>query len=135
MQAEVLRFFRSAKNLPQKAIADVLGKSQPYYSDLENGINKLGLDDAEKLAVFYGVSAAIFTNDKQPILNNNIGEHSKGIGVIAEHYNEAGKELVQPLLEKIDTLLNLLAEEKKVLAQERKELLVVFNKLADKLTN
>jgi transcriptional regulator with XRE-family HTH domain len=133
MQAEVLRFFRSSKNLPQKAIADILGKSQPYYSDLENGINKLGLDDAEKLAVFYGVSAAIFTNDKQPILNNNIGENSKSINN-TEHYYETNKELVQPLLEKIDTLLNLLAEEKKVLAQERKELLVVFNKLADKLT-
>ncbi len=132
MQTEVLRFFRAAKNLPQKAIADVLGKSQPYYSDLENGINKISSEDAEKLSVFYGVSAAVFTNEKQPILNNNIGEHSKGV-INTEQYYEAGKELVQPLIDRVDKLLQLLADEKKELSIERKELLAVFNKLADKL--
>jgi transcriptional regulator with XRE-family HTH domain len=132
MQTEVLRFFRAAKNLPQKAIADVLGKSQPYYSDLENGINKLSNDDAEKLAVFYGVSAGLFLNDKQPILNNNIGEHSKGV-INAENYQETNKDLMQPLLERVDKLLHLLADEKNDLVAERKQLLELFNKLANKL--
>jgi transcriptional regulator with XRE-family HTH domain len=132
MQTKVLRFFRAAKNLPQKAIADVLGKSQPYYSDLENGVSKLSNDDAEKLAVFYGVSAGLFLNDKQPILNNNIGEHSKSINN-TENYTEAGKELMQPVLEKVDKLLQLLAEEKKELAAERKQIFELLNKLADKL--
>lgn len=132
MQSDTLRFFRMARNLKQKTIADLLEMSQPNYSDLENGKTRLYNDDAEKLAEFYGVNKAVFLNDKQPVINHNIGEHSKSINN-TEQYFETNKELLHPIFDRMDKLFILLAEEKKELATEHKMLLEIFDKLADKL--
>jgi transcriptional regulator with XRE-family HTH domain len=131
MQSDTLRFFRVAKNQPQKAIADVLGMSQPNYSDLENGKTKINNDEAEKLAEYYGVSKEIFLPEKPPVINHNTGEHSKSINN-TEQYFEADRDLLQQILERVDKLFTLLSEEKKAVAQERKMLLEIFDKLANK---
>ena len=56
MQAHILYYFRTITKTPQKQLADVFGKSQPYYSQLESGKRKMNDTDAEKLAHFYGIS-------------------------------------------------------------------------------
>ena len=48
MQSDTLRFFRLAKNLPQKTLADALNMSPPNYSDLENGKTRLSNKNAVK---------------------------------------------------------------------------------------
>ena len=108
--------------------------SQPYYSQLEDGSKKISNASAEKLGEYYGVSKEIFMNDKQPVINHNIGEHSKGIGIInSDQYYESNKDLLHPILDRMDKLLTLLFEDKKDMATERKQLLAAFDKLADKL--
>ena len=132
MQADTLRFFRMAKNLKQDAIAAILNVSQPYYSKFEDGSKKLSSANAEKLAEFYGVSKDVFLNDKQPVINHNIGEHSKSINNTDQYY-ETNKELIHPILDRMDKLLSIIIEEKEELATECKQLLLIFDKLADKL--
>lgn len=134
MQADVLHFFRTAKHLSQKTVADVLNVSQPFYSKLEDGSEKLSHQAAGKLATFYDVSKEIFKPDKQPVINHNIGEHSKSINN-TEQYFETNKELLHPIFDRMDKLLTLLVEEKKDMATERKQLIAIFDKLADKLGN
>lgn len=41
----------------QKDIAELLGTTQQYYSEYENGNRKLPIEHLEKLCRFYGVSA------------------------------------------------------------------------------
>lgn len=41
----------------QKEIADLLGTTQQYYSEYENGNRKLPIDHLYTLCQFYGVSA------------------------------------------------------------------------------
>jgi len=132
LQADTLRFFRMAKNLKQDAIAAILNVSQPYYSKFEDGSKKLSSANAEKLAEFYGVSKDVFLNDKQPVINHNIGEHSKSINNTDQYY-ETNKELIHPILDRMDKLLSIIIEEKEELATECKQLLLIFDKLADKL--
>jgi transcriptional regulator with XRE-family HTH domain len=67
-------------------VPSILNVSQPYYSKIEDGSKKLSNANAEKLAEFYGVSKDVFLNDKQPVINHNIGVHSKIINN-TEHYN------------------------------------------------
>jgi len=132
MQSEILYFFRTAKHLPQKAVADVLGMSQPNYSDLENGITRLNPVHANKLAEYYGVSKEVFLANQPSVINNN-GEHSKGV-INSHQYNEQGSELLYPVLERLDILIAHIAEEKKEIAYERKLLFELFNKLTDTWT-
>ncbi len=41
----------------QKEIAEILGTTQQYYSEYENGKRKLPIEHLKKLCEFYGVSA------------------------------------------------------------------------------
>ena len=50
------------------------------------------------------------------------------------HY-ENNYELLDPILERMEILLNLLADEKEELATERRQLSEVFDKLANKFGN
>jgi transcriptional regulator with XRE-family HTH domain len=134
MQSDTLRFLRMAQNLKQKTIADLLGMSQPNYSNLENGKTKLNSEAAEKLAGYYGVNKDVFLSDKQSLINQTIAVHGKNIHH-TEQYFESNKELLDPILTRMEILLNLLADEKEDLATERRQLSEVFDKLANKFGN
>lgn len=54
---EKMRALRIDRDLPQKEIAAVLGISQQYYSEYENGKRKLPIDHLQKLCKYYHVSA------------------------------------------------------------------------------
>lgn len=136
MQSEILRFFRVAKNLKQKTIADLLEMSQPNYSDLENGKTKINKNEAEKLAAFFGVSPEIFIDKKQIVYNRDIsGDENAGTiqNTNIEQPIESNKKVLHPVLDKMEELLRLFEEEKKELAKEHKLLLSIFEKLVDRL--
>lgn len=134
MQSDTLRIFRMTKNLKQKTIADLLGMSQPNYSDLENGKTKLNSEAAEKLAAYYGVSKDVFLTNKQLLINPSIAGNDQSANSTVEYF-ETNKELLDPILERMEILLNLLADEKEELASERRLLSEVFDRLANKLGN
>ena len=62
-----------------------------------------------------------------------MGEHSQGVGVIAESYIENDKTLFEAFFSRFDKMLQLLENEKISIAEERKQLLALFDKLAAKL--
>ncbi|MBC7886535.1 MAG: helix-turn-helix transcriptional regulator [Ferruginibacter sp.] len=132
MQSDTLRLFRLAKNLKQKTVADLLGMSQPNYSDLENGKTKLNNRSAKKLADYYGVSSDAFLEGTPPTINTVMSSHNKTATNTAQ-YSENNKELLDPIITRMEILLNLLADEKEELATERRQLSEVFNKLSGKL--
>ncbi len=131
MLSDTLRLFRTAKNLKQKVIADLLGMSQANYSNLENGKTKVNSDAAKKLADYYGVEADVFlfvhhpfTN---PVISGNLAPAFQSV-----HHFETNEALLDPILDRMELLLNLLSDEKEELANERRQLSEVFDKLANK---
>ena len=131
MQSETLRFLRTAQNLKQQTVAALLGMSQANYSNLENGKTKMNQEATAKLSSYYGVSKDVFSNDKQAFINHTIGGHGNSI-VDASQQFETSKELLDPILTRMEILLNILADEKEELASERRQLSEVFDKLATK---
>ena len=55
-----MRHLREDRDLPQRAVACVINKSQQGYSHIEEGRAELKIDDLIKLCRFYGVSADYF---------------------------------------------------------------------------
>jgi len=131
MQPDTLRLFRMSKNLKQKIIADLLGMSQANYSNLENGKTKINSETSRKLATYYHVSEDHFSDQNNSDINPSI-EGQIQPGSKTEQYFETNEALFEPLLERMDLLLNILADEKEELNFERKQLSIVVNKLADK---
>jgi transcriptional regulator with XRE-family HTH domain len=131
MQSDTLRLFRMAKNLKQKIIADLLGMSQANYSNLENGKTKITGEAAKKLGQYYGVQETIFLNDTQSPTNAPVAAYNHDFHKSTQPF-ETNEEVLDPILERMEILLNLLADEKEELATERKQLSAVFDKLADK---
>lgn len=128
MQSDTLRFYRTAQNLKQKTIAGILQMSQANYSNLENGKTKLTYETAKKLAAHYGVNRDIFLSEETGFTSDPAVINGPNISLMRAA--EAGEGLLEPVLQRMDMLLNLLADEKEMLAQERKQLSDVFNKLA-----
>lgn len=131
MQSDTLRLFRMAKNLKQQIIADLLGMSQANYSNLENGKTKITSDAAKKLAKYYGVAESIFLAENPPLTNIQNSDHHNYIEKPVQQI-ETNEALLDPILERMELLLNLLADEKEELANERRQLSEVFDKLANK---
>ena len=131
MQSETLRFLRTAQNLKQQTIAALLGMSQANYSNLENGKTKMNQQATAKLSSYYGVSKDVFSNDKQAFINHTIGGNGNSIVDASEQF-ETSKELLDPILTRMEILLNILADEKEELATERRQLSEVFDKLVTK---
>ena len=55
-----MRNLREDRDLTQKAVGQVINKSQQGYSHIEDGHAELKIDDLIKLCKFYGVSADYF---------------------------------------------------------------------------
>jgi transcriptional regulator with XRE-family HTH domain len=130
MQSDTLRLFRMAKNQKQKVIADLLGMSQANYSNLENGKIKINSQCIKILACYYGVEAAVFL-ETEPFSNLPLGKPSPSANQI-EPALETNEALLDPILNRMEVLLNLLSDEKEELANERRQLSAVFEKLADR---
>ncbi len=131
MQSETLRLFRMAKNLKQKVIADLLGMSQANYSNLENGKTKINSDAAKKLAEYYGVEEDVFFIDHAPTMKPAIAVQPYFTHHSVQSF-ETNEALLEPILERMELLLNILSDEKEELANERRQLSAVFDKLANK---
>lgn len=134
MQSDTLRFLRMAQNLKQKTVADILEMSQPNYSNLENGKTKLNTYAAEKLAGYYGVTKDVLLKNDHSLISQAIREHTKNASPMPQ-YVETNKELLDPILDRMELLLNILADEKEELATERKQLSIVFDRLASRFGN
>jgi len=133
MQSDTLRLFRMAKNLKQKVIADLLGMSQANYSNLENGKTKINSDAARKLAKYYGVEDGVFFTD-HPSTTPSIGIPPHFTNRSAQSF-ETNEALLDPILERMELFLNILADEKEELANERRQLSAVYDKLVNKFDN
>ena len=62
-----MRNLREDRDLTQKAVGQLINKSQQGYSHIEDGRAELKIDDLIKLCKFYGVSADYMiglTNDR-----------------------------------------------------------------------
>ena len=55
-----MRALREDADLTQKAVGEVINKSQQGYSHIEDGRAELKIDDLIKLCRFYGVSSDYF---------------------------------------------------------------------------
>ena len=55
-----MRNLREDRDLTQKAVGEIIQKSQQGYSHIEDGRAELKIDDLIKLCRFYGVSADYF---------------------------------------------------------------------------
>ena len=69
-----IRNLREDKDLLQKDIANLLGTSQSYYAQYENGKRPLPIEHLITLCRYYKVSADYilgFTNDPAPQWNNS----------------------------------------------------------------
>lgn len=51
MQLKKLRDGRIERNLTQKQLADIVGISESYYCQLENGVRRMSLPVAQKIAI------------------------------------------------------------------------------------
>jgi transcriptional regulator with XRE-family HTH domain len=131
MQSDTLRLLRVAKNLKQKVIADLLGMSQANYSNLENGKTKINSDAAKKLAEYYGVGMDVFFLPHPPATNTSIAVHPQFINQSVSFF-EANETLLDPILERMELLLNILSDEKEELTNERRQIAAVLEKLANK---
>ena len=60
LPSQVLKRLRQERGLPQKAVAQYLGVSQGRISDLEQGVKKISLEEAQKLATYFQVSTSLF---------------------------------------------------------------------------
>jgi transcriptional regulator with XRE-family HTH domain len=131
MQSDTLRLFRLSKNLKQQIIANLLGMSQANYSNLENGKTKINPVAARKLASYYRVSEDHFLHQNDPDNNPAIKGQNQYVNK-TDQYVEPNEALLEPLLERMDLLLNILADEKEELTFERKQLSAMVDKLANK---
>jgi len=131
MVGDILKFFRVARNLTQESVAEVLDISQSTYSELENGKLKIKEHQAERLAKLYDVNRAVFLEDRNTVINHNVGDHSRTV-MNTEHYFEADKELFISILDRIDKMLSQMESDRKELAEERKFLRDIFEKFANK---
>lgn len=69
-----IRNLREDKDLLQKDIAELLGTSQSYYAQYENGKRPLPIEHLITLCKFYKVSSDYilgFTNDPKPFWKQN----------------------------------------------------------------
>lgn len=55
-----MRDLREDHDLTQKAVGEIINKSQQGYSHIEEGRAELKIDDLIRLCKFYGVSADYF---------------------------------------------------------------------------
>ena len=55
-----MRNLREDHDLTQKAVGEIINKSQQGYSHIEEGLAELKIDDLILLCKFYGVSADYF---------------------------------------------------------------------------
>ena len=62
---ERMRALREDRDLTQRAVAQIINKSQQGYSHIEEGRAELKIEDLIKLCRFYGVSADYFIGMKE----------------------------------------------------------------------
>lgn len=141
MAADTLRFFRLAKDLKQQAVAEALHISQSTYSDLETGKVAISEQQAEELARLYDVSKDVFLHEGRTVVNHNIGESSKSIHTMHsfQNYNEVDQDFLNTHIQKIDSLIASIHEEKKQLYalieglnEERKSLVTLLERMLDR---
>jgi len=71
-----IKLLRKERNLSQQDVAFVLNMNQSSYAKIENGINKISLENLIKLAEFYSIDITMFFYCQKEILvvekTNNI---------------------------------------------------------------
>lgn len=133
MMADTLRFFRMAKNYKQDYVASRLNMEQSSYSDLENGKTKVSPIHAEKLAELYDVNKEVFLEEGRTTVNhNNIGEKSRSSSIYSiDQYYEANKEIFDPILNKLEQIIEQANEERRLLMEERGRVFSLLEKMLD----
>lgn len=79
-----IKELRTEKGLSQERIAQVIGVSRPTYTAIEAGKQKLDLDEAKKLADFFGI-------DVDALLSGNIPNIDKYKQMVLAFLREGGK--------------------------------------------
>jgi transcriptional regulator with XRE-family HTH domain len=108
-----IRRFREFKGYSQKYVARKLGKSQPAFSKIENGITQVSNNIVEQLSeILEAPKEKLFTDEPLIIHNKNSSqqEHANN-----KKFSPAKKGSVSPLNTIAPFLFNQLAENKKLL--------------------
>jgi transcriptional regulator with XRE-family HTH domain len=133
MSITKLRLLRESKNWLQEDVAIKLGIKQTAYSKIELGTTQLTIDRINKLAKIFEVEPEYFLNNDIPFVNNNNGTHSKAV-INPHNYYETQKELVEELLKSKDAQIKLLSATVENFNKEREKILLLLEKLSDKIS-
>lgn len=74
---ERIKGLREDKDLNQSEVAEIIGTSQSYYAQYENGKRQIPIDRVVMLAKFYGVSIdyiAGLTKDKRGLTRSELAD-------------------------------------------------------------
>lgn len=73
-----LKKLRQEQNISQEFLAKKIGVSRPTYAQIENGARKMLVEEAQKLARFFGLSLEDFLSGKNmPALRVELGKSKK----------------------------------------------------------
>lgn len=102
---ERLKGLREDKDLNQKEIAEIMGTSQSYYAQYENGKRPIPFDRVVILAKFYGVSIdyiAGMTNDKRGLTRSELAEEETELIKKYRSLSERQKGRIDQVMKEIE---------------------------------
>ncbi|WP_294186947.1 helix-turn-helix domain-containing protein [uncultured Sphingobacterium sp.] len=130
----ILRSLRDEHGWSQEFVANELNISQPSYCSLEQDKTKLSIERATILAELYNVPIAIFSEDKDSIINYNLGRKSRTIinsNITKESLSLKEENLYQEIIEdknnQIQHLKSEIAELRKNISFLQKQLEKALN--------
>lgn len=81
---EKIKLIRKEKNYTQKDIASYLQIAQTSYSDIENGIARLGVDDYLKICKFLKIDPILLVKDTNSAIISITNEEAKVLNQLNE---------------------------------------------------
>jgi transcriptional regulator with XRE-family HTH domain len=102
---EKIRKVRELRNFKQKIVADAIGVSQQYYSEMESGLAKVTIEHFLNIAKVLQVEPLnLLEFDIAPILNNHNQQGGQVINYV--HNNQAAAEHLQKINELLTEIIN-----------------------------
>ena len=102
---ERLKDLREDKELNQSKVAEIIGTSQSYYAQYENGKRPIPFDRVVILARFYEVSIdyiAGLTNDKRGLTRSDLAEDETALIKAFRSFSERQKGRIEQVIKDIE---------------------------------
>lgn len=102
---ERLKDLREDEELNQNEVAEIIGTSQSYYAQYENGKRQIPFDRIVILAKFYRVSIdyiAGLTNDKRGLTRSDLAEDETALIKAFRSFSERQKGDIEQVIKDIE---------------------------------